>query len=68
MGEFIEKEPEKRAKRRSTVAINLPAVPIAVHNKIIKWNLKLSAERGRQISLMEAYTEFLKEHTKNLAV
>ena len=68
MSEVIEKELEKRPKKRSTVAINLPAVPIAVHNKLIKWNLKLSAERGKQISLMEAYTEFLKEYTRNLTV
>lgn len=66
MSEVIEKELEKRPKKRATVAINLPKVPMTVHNKIIRWNLGFSAERGKHISLMEAYTEFLKEKTKNL--
>jgi len=67
MSEVIEKDQKKAPERKSTVSVMLPAIPISVHKKIMKWRLKRSAEIGRQLSSMDAYAEFLKEQTKTLA-
>lgn len=66
-GEVKEKIETKEAKR-SAVSLTIRNVPISVHNKMIKWNRKLNADRQRTYSIMEAYAEFLKEQTKNLEV
>ena len=66
MSEVIEKDQKKAPERKSTVSVMLPAIPISVHKKIMKWRLKRSAEIGRQLSSMDAYAEFLKEQTKTL--
>lgn len=66
MSEVIEKDQKKAPKK--TVSVMLPAIPIAVHNKIMKWRLKRSAEIGKQLSSMDAYADYLKETTKNLTV
>jgi len=67
MNEVIEKDAEK-AHKKTTVSVNIPAVPISVHKKIMKWRLKRSAEIGRQLNSMESYAEYLKESTKTLEV
>lgn len=68
MSEVIEKDSEKKPEKRSTVAVNLPAIPMSVHRKIMKWRLKRSAEVGKQLSSMDAYADYLKESTRNLTV
>jgi hypothetical protein len=67
MDEVTIKDQKKASERKSTVSVMLPAIPISVHKKIMKWRLKRSAEIGRQLSSMDAYAEFLKEQTKTLA-
>lgn len=64
MSEVIEKDPKRGHKKKSTVSVMLPAIPISVHNKIMKWRLKRSAELGKQLSSMDAYADFIKEQTR----
>jgi hypothetical protein len=67
MDEVTIKDQKKAPERKSTVSVMLPAIPISVHKKIMKWRLKRSAEIGKQLSSMDAYADFLKEQTKTLA-
>jgi hypothetical protein len=68
MSEVIQKESKNGLKKKSSVSVMLPVIPMPVHNKIMKWRLKRSAELGKQLSSMDAYADFLKEQTKNLMI
>lgn len=63
MGDEVNEKEQKR-----TVSITIPAVPISVHNKIKLYRRKIMLERKKDYGMMAAYAEFLKEHTKNLAL
>lgn len=43
-------------------------VPMSVHRKLKIYETKIEDERDTNYTIAEAYTEFLKEHTKTLAV
>lgn len=66
--EVKEKAEQKEPVRRTSVSVTIPDVPMGVHNKIIKYRRKISSDRQRDFSMMEAYNEFLKEYTKGLEV
>lgn len=68
MGDEVKEKPEQKETRRAFVSITMPDVPIAVHNKLIKYRRKISGERQKDYNIMAAYTEFLKEATKELAL
>jgi hypothetical protein len=59
---------EKTLNNRKSVSMILKEIPMPVHRKIIQYNRKLSASRGKDFNLAAAYVEFLKEYTRNLAV
>lgn len=59
---------EKPLNNRTSVSMILKGIPMPVHRKIIQYNRKLSASRGKDFNLASAYVEFLKEYTKNLVV
>lgn len=61
-------EVKEKRERKMTVSITLPEVPISVHNKIKGYRRKIMTDRGRDYGMMAAYTEFLKESTKNLEI
>lgn len=58
----------KEKDQKRTVSVTIPEVPISVHNKIKLYRRKIMLERKKDYGMMAAYAEFLKEHTKNLAV
>lgn len=58
----------KEKDQKRTVSITIPDVPVSVHNKIKLYRRKIMLERKKDYGMMAAYAEFLKEHTKNLAV
>lgn len=57
---------EKPEQKRVSVSITLKDIPVTVHNKLIKFNRKINADRNKDYNLKEAYVEFLKEATKSL--
>lgn len=58
----------EKDQKRNTVSITIPNVPVSVHNKVKQFRRKIMIERNRDFSMMAAYCEFLKEHTKNLSI
>jgi hypothetical protein len=57
MSEDTEK-PEKPIK--TTVAVRLPKVPVPTHKKIKRFRSDLIKEKGRYVTITEAYYEYLR--------
>jgi hypothetical protein len=57
MSEDSEK-PEKATK--TTVAVRLPQVPVPTHKKIKRFRSLLIKEKGRYVTITEAYYEYLR--------
>lgn len=64
----MESEVNEKDQKRATVSVTIQNVPMSVHNKIKLYRRKIMQERNKDFGMMAAYNEFLKEHTKNLAV
>lgn len=62
------KEKIKKSRKGPIKGLTLNNIPRSVHKKIGDYQLKIGGERGRFYDIKEAYVEFLKEHTKNLAL
>lgn len=58
----------KEKDQKKTVSVTIPDVPISVHNKIKLYRRKIMIDRNKDFGMMAAYNEFLKEHTKNIAI
>jgi hypothetical protein len=61
-------EVNEKEEKREKVSVTIPDVPIEVHEKMDEYKRKISFERKKDFGLMEAYREFVIEHTKNLAL
>jgi hypothetical protein len=65
MDSEVKEKLEGPKKRRSNVtAITLFGVPLWVHKRMREYALKLSVEKGKKVTMREAYVEFLKEALK----
>lgn len=61
MQENIHEGNQKQEIRpKKTVAVRLPEVPVAAHNKIRRYRDQLIKSKGRMVTLQEAYYEFIK--------
>lgn len=47
-------------REKVTVSVRLDAVPVRTHNKIKSYRNQLIKEKGKIVTLTEAYLEFLK--------
>jgi hypothetical protein len=65
---IIDEIKEKGSNNRTSVSMILKGIPMPVHRKIIQYNRKLSASRGKDFNLASAYVEFLKEAVKNIVI
>ena len=61
-------EVNEKDEKKTTVSVTIPNVPVSVHNKIKLYRRKIMLERKKDYGMMAAYAEFLKEHTKNIAL
>ena len=67
MDEGNEKE-EVTQPKKTVISITVPGVPLTVNKKIAKYRKKINFERNKDFNQMQAYAEWLKESTKDLAL
>jgi hypothetical protein len=59
--EVKEKLEVKQKTKSNTTGITLEGIPLWVHKRVKAFQLKISSELGRKLTVKEAYIEFLKE-------
>ena len=59
-------ETEVKEKDEKTITATVPDVPMPVHRKLMRYKRKINLERNRDYTIMEAYTEYLIESTKEM--
>lgn len=61
MHDAVHEDIEKAEKPlKNTVAVRLPEVPKKAHDKIKKYRAELIKQKGRVVTITEAYYEFIK--------
>jgi hypothetical protein len=63
--EVKEKLEVGKGKKPGTTAIAITGIPMWVHKRVKSFQTKLIGERGKKVTLKEAYVEFLKVAAEN---
>jgi hypothetical protein len=61
----MQKAKVKKGKApKKAVTLTIEDVPIAVHNRIKRYRMKITGRDNKKYRVMQAYAEFLKEYSK----